>query len=371
MKALAALSSEIKPLFGPIRDRPQIPSPLWNFFQWDPLENKPLSADKALLYCQVYCHEAEELLAQRPKDLEDLNLSLKELLKQFHPISLLLHLREKNLKNPQGPYASPFLHKARYNQQAKLKGQMGEHPYLAFTHPGEGYKNQNEDGILLQNKQKMLILSDGMGGLSKGYAASGVVLDFLEKALNEDKDPLQAAIQAQEALLARSKLEKILGQPSTLGCTLVMAQIAEGYVQIWHMGDSKAMVIREGKILSQTQDHSKGQELFYKRLVNEETARQLGHILSRGLGDSEQDLNQYMEKTRIPLQEGDRLLLATDGITDNYFGKSFDLSSLAQAASLPSLEESLDHIQQNCLEKMRLGIGKPDNLRLALLDYQA
>lgn len=366
----ALLPSEIRPQPGLIRDYEKIPSSLWNFFQWDPLEEHPLPQEKALLYCQVYCHEVEELLFRWPKYVLPLGLSLDDLLLRYHPFDLLLHLRKEVFNFPQAPQKSPFEHKARYNQWVQLKLKLNNtHPCVAFSEPGLGYKEGNEDGILVHSPLNLIAISDGMGGLSRGDAASAVVVDFLEKALNEGESPEQAAFKAQEALLARSRLEQFLGGDGQLGCTLVMAQIFHGQVKIWHMGDSKALLIRQGKILLETQDHSKGQELFNKRLISEKIARQLNHVLSRGLGDPEMNLGKYLEESQAPLQAGDRLLLATDGITDNYFGQGFELSALAKAASHPQLEKAVHQIKEACLQKMRSGVGKPDNLSLALLEY--
>jgi serine/threonine protein phosphatase PrpC len=73
---------------------------------------------------------------------------------------------------------------------------------------------------------------------------------------------------------------------------------------------------------------------------------------------------------------GDRVLLATDGVTDNFFDETLCLEELAQLASTGSLTQAAELIVDQCQQRMRLGNlpdgrrAKCDNLSLAMLEFR-
>src|SRR5207244_9947709 len=134
--------------------------------------------------------------------------------------------------------------------------------------------------------------------------------------------------------------------------------------------DSKLSIIRKGKIILETKDHTNDQDLLKNRVIYLETAHFLNHILSRSLGCDSIFATRDLEKTELKLKSQDRVLLATDGITDNFFAYDFSLSELAKIASLKTLEEAVEKISTTCKDRIKKGhlpsgyASKGDNMTL-------
>ena len=138
------------------------------------------------------------------------------------------------------------------------------------------------------------IIADGMGGHNAGEVASKAAVDFLsgkinsvvEQAADDEevsgrlKDLLQ---EANEAVLGKS-----LERPSNsgMGTTLTAAVLYEGKMFIGHAGDSRAYIIRDGKIDRITTDHSYIEELIKNGSITREEAlnHPKKHVITKALG---------------------------------------------------------------------------------------
>ena len=86
-----------------------------------------------------------------------------------------------------------------------------------------------------------------------------------------------------------------------------------------NIGDSKGYLCRNGKIRKMTKDHNTVQLLVEEGLLTEEQAKKhpQRHAIYQALGMQEEDIEPepYISEKQNA-QEGDLLLLCTDGITD-------------------------------------------------------
>ena len=100
-----------------------------------------------------------------------------------------------------------------------------------------------------------------------------------------------------------------------IGTTIVAAVIRNETLQIAHVGDSRAYLIRNGEIRQLTTDHSFVNELIRSRAITEEEAQKSPYRnrLLRSVGASDAKLEVDVTEP-IPLQAGDMLLLCTDGL---------------------------------------------------------
>ncbi|HKO68946.1 MAG TPA: PP2C family serine/threonine-protein phosphatase, partial [Burkholderiaceae bacterium] len=123
--------------------------------------------------------------------------------------------------------------------------------------------NQDRMGYLYTRDSLLMLVADGMGGHARGEVASQLTLQTLASIYQRDAKPLLAdpvrfledSVLAAHRELHRYRAEHSL--PEAPRTTLVACIIQQG-VAIWaHVGDSRLYMIRGGRILDRTIDHSR------------------------------------------------------------------------------------------------------------------
>jgi protein phosphatase len=362
-----------------VRPPEKIPRKILHFFKRDLKTGLPLSESKQIFMAQVFLHELEEgtRILERSGRHEQARL-LRLSGSKMHLSNQMQLLREwmedpSIRERPPERIIKGF--KIRNNQNGELEVALREGKAACFTSHGLFYKDRNEDSLLIVPERGVIAVFDGMGGHIGGNIASGIVVDFLEYGLKTGMNLEKAIEFANEAVIQRTRNDPRLGGMHSMGTTVVSAEIHGNQMKAVHAGDSKLLVIRKGEIIHESQDHTNGQDLLREGLIDNETAHALNHILSRSLGCDSIFANRDLNRSDITLMSGDRVLLSSDGITDNFFAKDFTLNELAQLASSGSLEESLHQIYNATTERIRKGVlpdgrpAKPDNLTLMIYEH--
>src|SRR5271165_3379099 len=188
-------------------------------------------------------------------------------------------------------------------------------------------RTSNEDSFGYDERLGIFVVCDGMGGHAAGEIASRIAVDAVlgyfrehEPAVKEDAAlddaPLGARLlaeavkKANDAILEYAETHK---NTSGMGTTLVAARFADRNVSIANVGDSRIYLFREGELLQLTEDHSLVMEQVRRGMLTLEEAQHSSakNIITRALGTDETTLPDLGE---FPAQEGDVLLLATDGV---------------------------------------------------------
>ena len=185
-----------------------------------------------------------------------------------------------------------------------------------------GGRAHNEDYILVKKitDAYLLAVADGIGGHNAGEVASKMAVDTLEEFMREryreDLSIEEVANLLEEAYkLAHERIkENAIGEREGMGTTLVSALVKGNRCVVANCGDSRGYLIRKGRIVQRTKDHSFVQSLIDMDLISEEEAifHPMKHILTSALGLDEPQIDTYI----WDLKEGDVILLSSDGLHD-------------------------------------------------------
>lgn len=167
------------------------------------------------------------------------------------------------------------------------------------------------------------LVCDGMGGENGGNVASQLARDIIStqvmQNLREYMDPRSVYHLILAALNAANSVvyEKAQQQPALtgMGTTAVLAVVMNDILYIGHVGDSRAYLLRKGKLTQLTKDHSFIQYLLEHGQITEEQAKShpQKNQITRAIGVEstvEIDYNEF------PCKYGDKILLCTDGLTN-------------------------------------------------------
>ena len=166
------------------------------------------------------------------------------------------------------------------------------------------------------------LVCDGMGGAKGGREASQGACNVIENFFQEQyaqcgagqEEPFlkKALLYANRFVFEKAAHEEAL---AGMGTTAVCALVRSGNVYLCHAGDSRAYLIRDGKLTQLTHDHSYVQELVDCGTITEEEAEHhpQKNIITKALGV---DYRLEPEFTAAKLKREDRLLLCTDGLTN-------------------------------------------------------
>jgi putative nucleotidyltransferase with HDIG domain len=180
-------------------------------------------------------------------------------------------------------------------------------------------RSNNEDAHAQVRTERgvLLVLADGMGGAVAGEIASRIAVERVTDSVIASEGDMMSAeslgeaiSKAHQAIAERAQDDSRL---SGMGTTCTAVHVERRRFCTAHVGDSRAYLVREGKILRLTRDHTLAAEL--ERAAGAEAAAVgASYVLTRCLGavdDPEPDVTGPE-----PLQEGDVLLLCSDGLTN-------------------------------------------------------
>ncbi len=157
---------------------------------------------------------------------------------------------------------------------------------------------------------KLFVIADGMGGHAGGrMAATGAVqcvLSTIGSIGLTSMTELVRTVSSQVRLATRARGHE------RAGTTLLIVRVLHGVATIANVGDSRVYRLRERELSALTTDHTVHADLVARGL-DPAAHRSVGlHALTRYVGAA--DGNDVPDVTSLVPKDGDRLLLATDGI---------------------------------------------------------
>jgi protein phosphatase len=183
-------------------------------------------------------------------------------------------------------------------------------------------RSANQDAYYVdQPEGRFFIVADGMGGHAGGQEASHIATQAIKTYLSEHWDsslPPEALLQAAFFQANQEIVREQQQHPerSDMGTTAVVVVFPESD-QPWcaHVGDSRLYRLRNSELEQITKDHTWIADAVQTGTLTSAQARihPWRHVLSQCLG--REDL-QKIDMKPLDVQPGDRLLLCSDGLTE-------------------------------------------------------
>jgi PPM family protein phosphatase len=174
-----------------------------------------------------------------------------------------------------------------------------------------------------------MLVADGMGGAAAGEVASrAAITALLDLVLATPDWVMRLGGSLTEEVLTRMarRYEQVnaavavqaLGDAglSGMGTTMTVACSVGSDLVVAHAGDSRAYLVRDGRLQRLTRDHTVAQELADAGALapGEVQGHPLRHVLTVALGRMTTEVRADVRHLR--LRDGDQVLLCTDGLTD-------------------------------------------------------
>ena len=192
--------------------------------------------------------------------------------------------------------------------------------FSVFQISRKGGREKNEDrmGYCYTNSSGLFLLADGMGGHPDGEVAAQLALQTISALYQKEAKPelpdvkgfLNTAIMAAHRQILRYAADG--GMNDTPRTTLVAAVLQGGVAHWAHCGDSRLYFVRDGEMLARTRDHS---YLEQRRDAHNPPPLPAGmnrNVLYTCLGSPAKPVFDITGP--VPLQQGDKILLCSDGL---------------------------------------------------------
>jgi serine/threonine protein phosphatase PrpC len=240
--------------------------------------------------------------------------------------------------------------------------------FSVFQVSRKGGREKNEDrmGYCYTREAGLFALADGMGGHPEGEVAAQMALQTLAAMFQREAKPLltepprylQDAVLVAHQQLLRYAVDKGLSDTPR---TTVVACVMQGDSAYWaHCGDSRLYLLRAGRLIARTRDHSyiELQEALGRPAPGAERFNR--NVLFTCLGSP----GKPMVDTYGPLllEPGDRLLLCSDGL----WGTVSDAEITAQLAERP-IADAVPELVERAL---RHGGPRCDNVTALAVEWE-
>jgi PPM family protein phosphatase len=228
-------------------------------------------------------------------------------------------------------------------------------------------KNDDRMGYCYTRDSGLFALADGMGGHPEGEVASQLALQTLAAAFQREAKPslksplrfLQDAILAGHHQLLRYATEKgLVDTPRTT----VVACVLQGRAAFWaHCGDSRLYLVRAGKLVARTRDHSYTELQQTLSQVVPIDAKFNRSVLFTCLGSPGKPVVDTVGP--VTLQSGDRMIVCSDGLWSQ-----MEEEEIVELLSSRALSDAVPEMVERAL---RNGGAHGDNVTVLAVEWEA
>lgn len=219
-------------------------------------------------------------------------------------------------------------------------------------------RSNNEDAVFVG--ERLMVVADGMGGLPAGELASDILVNALSVVdpMPDTGEPLQDLIAALGT--ANERIEAAVKDDDArdgMGTTVTSILLAGDRVAALNVGDSRCYLVRDDVLQQITKDDTYVQALVDQGVLTPADARRHPQ---RALVTQAVQGGPFRPAGRmVPVREGDRFLLCSDGLSD-YVEDALILETLRLHAD-----------REQCARQLiarTLEAGAPDNVTVIVAD---
>lgn len=248
---------------------------------------------------------------------------------------------------------------------------------------------KNEDGILIDEESNTIVLTDGIGSSGSGEVASALAAygaaDLLKTSRDKKTPPYPLRDMPTTLHRVVREYQKHNG-PKFKGCgsTLVAARLNKKNktVEFVHVGDSKALLIRNGELVYSSQDDNLTTYMMVNRDITKSAAEDLiidldanPSSIIQSLGQESNAINLKTGETSdnntnphhitLEVQKGDVVLLCSDGLSDTLSPQQIAAFVQGKLRVGANVKEMVESLKEETIAMMKNGKGKPDNISIA------
>jgi serine/threonine protein phosphatase PrpC len=298
-------------------------------------------------------------------------------------------VEEAKADEPKEPEASEEAPAEKTEAPAEAAEPIIEIKYFGRTHVGL-VREHNEDNFLVADlahavrgldhidakathatltvgpRGAVFAVCDGMGGAAAGEVASQMAVDTVWEYFSHLKEPrdrdhfarrlVSSIEEAGNRIFSAAKMDRTR---RGMGTTATVAGLIDKVLFVGQVGDSRAYILREGKLVQITKDQSLVNQLIEAGQLTEDEAEAFDHsnIILQALGTTEE---VTVDLTFLELRRGDRLMMCSDGLS-GLVHKDMVREVLATTPSLADCTTRL-------IEMANLG-GGHDNITVVCAEF--
>jgi protein phosphatase len=236
-------------------------------------------------------------------------------------------------------------------------------------------REHNEDAWLVDVDGSLFVVADGMGGHAAGEVASRIAVETVSEVMLGMQDPEETRLLTEvedPGDMLRERLRYAMNQAALnirrsvdenpaymgMGTTLVMVIVEDDQAHLAHVGDSRAYLMRDGRIQRLTRDHTVVQQEVDAGRLTPELARIVPHknILTKSVGyhgPVDPDTSTRM------LESGDVIILCSDGLND-----AVEDSEIEVTANKTAPEDLPEVLVKQAIEQ-----GTQDNITVVVMAF--
>ncbi len=252
-------------------------------------------------------------------------------------------------------------HVALRSSRGKRRNKNEDAFYLNGDYPSLDTMNTEANRkFVVEGSHTLWAVCDGIGGLNHGEIASQRTVQRLDE-LRSRLPGRDFSITVQDWIAKVD--EEVLHCAEGGGCTIALLFIDDHTVNYAHVGDSRIYRLHEGLITQLTRDHTKVEMLLSAGIIqpSDVASHPERHVIVRSIGASPEIICTATIGEPIPLCNGDRYLLCSDGITDMLTNEQIrDIAGRAEDAATCS-----ENLYSAAMDN-----GGRDNLTIVTLDIE-
>jgi protein phosphatase len=221
----------------------------------------------------------------------------------------------------------------------------------------------NEDAFLSLDDLGLWLVADGMGGHTRGDVASRLIVEAFEGlARPHSLEDFAQDVKARLAMANQRMRDEAhrAGSDQLMGSTVVAFLVYQREWMCLWAGDSRAYLLRDGRLTQITRDHSVAEDLVQRGELrrDEAASHPSANRITRAVGTQDQLM---VDQYRSYLRDGDAVLLCSDGLT-----KEVGDDEVATILDDYDCDQASEELVDLTLER-----GARDNVTVAVIRFES